>query len=78
MAASYGYKEIVKILIDSGADITRKTILENKTALNLAMENGHGETAKILRTVKKKTRSNGRYKYNSLIFLKRIHQSSIK
>lgn len=47
-AAQYGHTDTVNILIESGACLHCKNT-NGKTALDLAMEAGHGDVAKILR-----------------------------
>jgi drug/metabolite transporter (DMT)-like permease len=47
-AAQYGHNEVVSFLIEKGADVFYKNS-DGKNALDLAMEAGHGDVAKILR-----------------------------
>lgn len=50
IASIYGNEETVKLLLEfEGIDIKRKTLVTNKTALELAMDNGHGNIARIIR-----------------------------
>jgi hypothetical protein len=50
IAAIYGNEESVELLLKSdNIDINRKTLVTNQTALDLAMENGHGNIAKLIR-----------------------------
>ena len=54
IASIYGNEESVKLLLEvEDIDIERKTLVTNKTALELAMENGHGKIAKIIRNKNK-------------------------
>ena len=46
LAAMQGHTEIVKVLIDAGADVTARS--NGKTALGWAAMQGHKETAKAL------------------------------
>lgn len=47
-AADKGYLEIVQLLVEYGANVTHKN-KDNKTALDISMEAGHGDVAKYLR-----------------------------
>jgi hypothetical protein len=50
IASIFGNEETIKLLLEvEGIDIKRKTLVTNKTALELAMDNGHGNIAKIIR-----------------------------
>lgn len=49
-AAQRGHLEIVKLFVENGADPLYRN-KEGKSALDLAMESGHGEIAKYLRNV---------------------------
>ena len=48
LAALYGHKKVVKILVEAGADVNAKR-KDGKTALRWATEEGHRGVAKILR-----------------------------
>lgn len=47
-AADKGHLEVVKLLVEHGANVKHKG-KDNKTALDISMEAGHGEVAKYLR-----------------------------
>jgi len=47
-AADKGHLEVVKLLVEHGANVNHKG-KDNKTALDISMEAGHGEVAKYLR-----------------------------
>ncbi|MGZ5050898.1 MAG: ankyrin repeat domain-containing protein [Methylobacter sp.] len=49
-AAEHDHQEVVSFLVEKGADIFHKNA-QGKTALDLAMDAGHGEIAKILRVL---------------------------
>lgn len=49
-AADKGHLEVVKLLVDHGANVSHKG-QDNKTALDISMEAGHGDIAKYLRNV---------------------------
>jgi hypothetical protein len=50
IATIYGHEGIVKLLLNTkDIDIERKTLVTNKSALELAMDHGHGEIAKMIR-----------------------------
>ena len=46
--SKYGYKDIVKLLINAGADINHKCDRDNWTALIFACEGKHKDTVKFL------------------------------
>ena len=46
-AAEKGHPEVVKLLVDNGADVNART-KKIGTALTLALDNGHLEVAKLL------------------------------
>jgi ankyrin repeat protein len=52
-AAIYGYEGVVKLLLNSGADINQETCpnsttIETSSALEMALEHGHNQIAKLL------------------------------
>jgi ankyrin repeat protein len=47
-AAGRGQVEVVRILLDAGADVEAKTRIEEKTALLLAADEGQAEAARLL------------------------------
>lgn len=49
-AADKGYLEVVKLLVEHGANVNHKG-KGNKTALDISMEAGHGDIAKYLRNI---------------------------
>ena len=51
-SANYGYKEIVQLLIGNGADVNAKVLsgkYKGKTAVDIANQLNHPETAELLR-----------------------------
>ena len=46
-AASFGYEAVVRVLIDSGADVN-KADNEGRTPLRFAASNGHEAVARVL------------------------------
>lgn len=50
-ASVEGFLEVVKLLLEKGADVTQKDNNFNRTALQWAMSNNHYEIANILRQV---------------------------
>lgn len=51
-AVWWGHEEIVKLLVDAGANTTLKNA-DGKTLIDMAIENGQGEIVRILERVKK-------------------------
>jgi serine/threonine-protein phosphatase 6 regulatory ankyrin repeat subunit B len=47
MVASYKYKDVVRLLIDAGADVNAKSN-EGFTALMMASQHGHSNIAQML------------------------------
>lgn len=55
IACLYGHTESVEILLEcENIDLYRKTLIENKTALQIAMDNKYGNIAQIIRLKMKK------------------------
>lgn len=48
-AARYGHVEVLRILLAGGADIDQRSTMSNRTALTMALDAGHQQTAALLR-----------------------------